>query len=157
MEILKMNEWDKYFFKFCDITAEKSRDRSTKVGAVIVGPDNEIRSVGYNGFPRGINDDVDERYERPLKYKYTEHAERNAIYNAGRVGIPLKGCRIYINSLPPCCDCARAIIQSGITDVNYIVDGEIPERWQADCDMSVGMLEEAGVVVRKFNRSDLHD
>ena len=66
--------------------AEWSKDRSTKVGCVVIGPDREVRSMGYNGFPRGINDEIERRHARPDKY--TEHAERNAIYNAARVGVP---------------------------------------------------------------------
>ena len=64
--------WDEYFLAMCQLVASKSKDRSTKVGAIIVGPDNEIVSTGYNGFPRGINDDIKERHERPLKYKFTD-------------------------------------------------------------------------------------
>ena len=162
-------EWRKYFFSICDAVAQKSKDTSTKVGAVIVGPDKEIRSVGYNGFPRGVIDDIydtrivskiksanlnkqiefiENRNKRPLKYLYMEHAERNAIYNAAREGTHVKGCTIYVNSLPPCCDCARAIIQSGIIKLYYI-DKEIPERWKENCEIALDMLEEAGVIVVK--------
>ena len=109
-------EFYEYFIKLADVVAEKSKDRSTKVGVVVVGPDREIRSTGYNGFPRGINDDIDERHERPAKYDWTEHAERNAVYNAARMGQSLKDCTMYFNWEPcPCVDCARAIIQAGIT------------------------------------------
>ncbi len=94
-----------------------SKDRSRKVGALIVGPDWEIRATGYNGFPRKINDDVEERHERPLKYSFSEHAERNAIYAAARVGTPTEGCSIFVTTLFTCHECARAIIQSGIKRV----------------------------------------
>jgi len=170
-----MKTWTRIFMDMCDTIAQKSKDTSTKVGCVIVGPDNEVRSMGFNGFPRGACDDVrksytvtdngikldglhdmfatfirpkdiKKRYNRPLKYKWTEHAERNAIYNAARVGIPLKGCTIYINSLPPCTDCARAIIQSGITTA-VIKDIEVPERWKKDCDIASEMFNECGVTV----------
>src|SRR5260370_34651295 len=96
--------------------ARWSKDRSGGVGCVIVGPDNEVRSTGFNGFPRGVNDEVESRHERPAKYKWTEHAERNAIYNAARVGIPIEGCRIYLPWFP-CMECARAIIQTGIVEL----------------------------------------
>ena len=65
-----------------NLVAKKSKDQSTQIGAVIVGIDNEIRSTGYNSFPSGINDDLQERQERPEKYYWIEHAERNALYNA---------------------------------------------------------------------------
>jgi dCMP deaminase len=163
----------------CDCVASKSKDISTKVGCVIMGADMEIRSTGYNGFPRGAKDtepctclSVDDgfkipqlslereaavirsRYERPLKYKWTEHAERNAIYNAARVGIPLKGCTIYINSLPPCSDCARAIIQSGISAVVFM-EGDVPERWLDDCNMACEMLWECGVTVMTMKQKEV--
>jgi dCMP deaminase len=88
---------------------------------VIVGPAHEIRSTGYNSFPRGIRDTVPERLERPEKYLWIEHAERNAIYNAARAGTPLQGCTIYVE-VTPCMDCARAIVQAGIARV--IVDAD---------------------------------
>lgn len=94
---------------------ELSKDNSTKCGSMIIGPNLEIRSMGYNGFPRGINDEAPERHLRPEKYFWAEHSERNAIYNAARVGIPTEGCTILIAApIPPCMDCTRAIIQSGI-------------------------------------------
>lgn len=106
--------WHEYFLNMVYFVSTKSKDRSTKVGCVIVGPDNEIRSTGYNGFPRGVNDDLDERHERPAKYMWTEHAERNAIYNAARIGVSINKCTLY-QDWWPCADCARAIVQSGIT------------------------------------------
>jgi len=91
-----------------------SEDDSTKVGAVIV-KDDRIVSVGYNGFCRGVDQTLSERHERPTKYLFFEHAERNAIYNAGR---DLHGATMYMNFHPcPCADCTRAIIQSGISTV----------------------------------------
>jgi dCMP deaminase len=109
--------WDEFWCSFAKFFADnRSKDRSTKVGAVIVDSDENVRSVGYNGFPRLIDDEVEERHQRPAKYSWTEHAERNAIYNAARIGISLEGCKMYV-TLYPCVDCARAIIQAGITDV----------------------------------------
>lgn len=129
-----------------------SKDRSTKVGAVIVGPDGEIRSTGYNGFPRGVNDDAEHRHERPTKYLFAEHGERNAIYNAARVGIPLKGCTLYVTSnpskFPPCADCARAIIQAGIVRVvqeRLDHDSDAAKRWSESTEATAEMFIEAGI------------
>ena len=107
-------EWDRYFIEMATLVSKKSKDRSTKVGCVIVGPNHEVRTTGYNGFCRGINDDADDRHDRPEKYFWVEHAERNAIYNAARNGIPLEGCTAYVSNLLPCADCTRGMIQSGI-------------------------------------------
>lgn len=138
------SSWSEYFLDIVDVVASRSKDRSTKVGCVIVGPDKEIRATGYNGFPRGIDDDLDSRHERPEKYFWVEHAERNAIYNAVRVGVPLAGCRLYLRWFP-CAECARAIIQSGIVEVV----GEEPDlnhpRFGHSFRRSILMLEEAGV------------
>jgi len=90
--------WDEYFVAIAELVCFRSKDRSTKVGAVIVGPDNEIRSTGYNSFVRGINDTIEERQQRPEKYFWFEHAERNAIYCAARHGASLKGYFFYNNS-----------------------------------------------------------
>ncbi len=88
--------WDQYFLNIAEQVKEKSKDRRTKIGAVIVGPDNEIVSTGYNSFPRGIDDDVEERQVRPEKYYWFEHAERNSIYNAARIGVRLKDTKMYL-------------------------------------------------------------
>lgn len=142
-----MADWDSYFMQMAELVASRSKDRSTKVGCVIVGPDNEVRSTGYNGFPRGVDDECAERHERPDKYRWTEHAERNAIYNAARVGIPMKGCRIYLPWFP-CMDCARAIVQAGITEMVCRAPDFDDVRWGADFRTAVVMLAEAGVQIR---------
>ena len=146
--------WDDYFFDLIPIIASKSKDLSTKVGAVIVGPNHEIRSTGYNSFPRGIKDDLPERQNRPEKYLWIEHAERNAVYNAARMGTSLEGCTIYI-SWYPCTDCARSIIQSGIKEI--VIDNrdnnkwKHNDRWKENCGKSIQMLTEAGVYIRQYN------
>ena len=100
--------WDERFMEMARTIAGWSKDRSRKVGCVIVGPGKEIRASGYNGFPRDVNDDVEARHQRPAKYRWTEHAERNAIYNAARSGVSTMGCVIYLPWFP-CMDCSRAI------------------------------------------------
>lgn len=139
--------WDDYFMGMAGFVATKSKDRSTKVGCVIVGPDNEVRTTGYNNFPRGVNDDAPERHERPEKYFWTEHAERNAIYAAARVGTPLKGCRAYLPWFP-CMDCARALVQSGIAEVIGVKPDTSDARWGADFVRAETLFAEAGVALR---------
>lgn len=145
-----MSGWDEYFFKMAELVASKSKDRSTKVGAVIVGPDNEVRSTGYNGMPRGVDDDVVERHERPVKYLFAEHAERNSVYQAAMAGTTLKGCRMYVTAWP-CADCTRAIIQAGIKEVIAPKPSdEFYERWKDSMDAGLQMLNEANVVARAY-------
>ena len=124
----------------------RSKDESTKLGAVVVGPSGEIRSTGYNSFPRGIDDNVPERQERPEKYKWFVHAEANAIFNAARSGVSLLEATIYCRWLP-CPNCAMAIIQAGIERI-VVASFEVPKRWLGDMELSCTMLAEAGTTVR---------
>ncbi|MBQ7739636.1 MAG: dCMP deaminase family protein [Eubacterium sp.] len=116
--------WDEYFMGVSLLSAMRSKDPSTQVGACIVSDENKIMSVGYNGFPRGCSDD-EFPWERSAdnsndtKYPFVCHAELNAILNAG--GQDLRGARIFV-ALFPCNECAKAIIQSGIKEVVYISD-----------------------------------
>ena len=108
-----MNDWHHRFLDLARHIATWSKDPSTHVGAVIVRPDRTIASVGFNGFPRGV-DDVPARYaNRPTKYAFVVHAEANAILNAHG---PVAGCTLY-STLMTCNECAKLIIQSGITEV----------------------------------------
>jgi dCMP deaminase len=143
-----MQNRDEIFAQVAKDISVASKDRSTKVGAIIIGPDDELRSAGYNGFARGVNDDVEERHQRPEKYLWTIHAERNAIDNAARAGIATKGCSIYVPALFPCCQCAGSIINAGIVEVVTVEpDLELP-KWGEEFKRSIQMFEEAGVKVR---------
>ena len=129
---------------------EFSKDDSTKVGAIALNPKSySILSTGYNGFPRGMDETIRARWERPIKYQYVEHAERNLIYNAAADGISLEGATIIV-TLPPCVDCARGIIQ---TQMKRVVTwrpekgSAVWERWQASAGMSAAFFEEVGVEV----------
>ena len=93
--------WNEYFLAIAKLVATKSKDRSTQVGAVLVGKDHSVLSVGFNGMPRKLNDLVEARHQRPFKYFYFSHAELNAITNCARNGIRTEGTTIYISSLPP--------------------------------------------------------
>ena len=140
-------DWIKYFRNIAEVISIKSKDRSTKIGAVIVDNDNAILSTGYNSFPRGIKDNVEERHERPEKYLWTEHGERNAIYNAARKGIRIEGARMFLNCRVSCPDCARAIINAGIREVWFDRDqGAKGAQWTDEMRSKVSvMFEEAGV------------
>lgn len=140
------------------LASSKSKDASTKIGAVLVR-DNRLVSEGYNGLPIGVNDDVALRHERPEKYFWFEHGERNAIFQCARYGVAAEGTRMYTQGLP-CADCARAIIQAGVKEV--IIHKEFSEIWegkkQLDCNTkwmeshnrSKVMFTEASVEVREF-------
>lgn len=117
--------WDDYFMGLAKLSAMRSKDPSTQVGACIVGSDNRILSIGYNGTPNGFSDDDFpwEREGKPLetKYLYVCHAELNSILNFRGSRKDLEGAKIYVD-LFPCNECAKAIIQSGIKEVIYLSD-----------------------------------
>jgi len=144
------DKWDARFVKLAMHIANWSKDPSTKVGCVVVGEDREIRSTGFNGFPRGIKDDEERLLDREQKYPLICHAEENAIMHAARIGVSLKGSTAYV-TWPPCSRCARSLIQSGIKEIIYPTPGEIPERWIDDFNISNGMISEAGVIVRTID------
>lgn len=139
--------WDEYFMGVALLSAKRSKDPSTQVGACIVNSKNKIVGAGYNGLPAGCDDD-EFPWEKQgdflqTKYPYVCHAELNAILN--NIGMDLQGCRIY-TALFPCNECAKAIIQSGITEVIYLSDK------YAGSDPSLAskrMLDNAQVIYRK--------
>lgn len=140
-------KWDKRFLALASHIAGWSKDPSTQVGCVVVGPDREIRSTGFNGFPRGIEDSIARLENRELKYPLICHAEENAIMHAARIGISLKGCTAYV-TWQPCSRCARSLIQAGVDEVVYPAESEIPERWGDDFEIATSMMNEAGLAVR---------
>lgn len=136
-----MRVWNKRFMELAKLVASWSKDPSTQCGAVIV--DNKrIVSVGFNGFPRGVRDDESLYSDRTTKYPRVLHAEANAMAFAYR---DLVGCTIYIWPMLPCAQCAAMIVQRGIKRVVSI--NTQPERWTDSINFSLGLFEEAGVLV----------
>lgn len=129
--------------------AKLSKDRSTQVGAVALGPDYEILGVAYNGFPRGINDDVEERHERPTKYLWTSHGEENLVATAARTGVSLKGSTILITALFPCTTCSRLMIQSGVCHI--VAPKSDNPRWVDQAKTAMEMLVEAGIKIHYYD------
>jgi dCMP deaminase len=143
--------WKEYFLGIAHQVKLKSKDQYTQIGAVIVGKDNEVVSTGYNSFPRGIDDERPERQERPEKYHWFEHAERNAIYNAARIGVSTKDTTMYLTCGLPCTECCRGIINAGITKVvcstETVVKGEHYKEME---EKTKQMFFESGVVIEYY-------
>lgn len=142
--------WEQYFMAIAKLTAMRSKDPSTQVGACIVGGDNRILSVGYNGTPNGFNDD-DFPWDRegdPLstKYLFVCHAERNAILNFRGSRREMENAKIYVD-LFPCNECAKEIIQCGITEVIYLSDKYADTN---EVKASKRMFNECGVKYRQL-------
>jgi len=157
----KDEKWYEYFLNQIPLTAAKSKDPSTKVGAIITGPDFGDRVRGFNGFARGVNEsfeEVPERWERPAKYDWIVHAEDNAILYAARHGIALNGCYLFVD-WHPCHTCADSIIQAGI--VKVIIDGDsesyknqiLQERWKIKKEIAAAKLKgNVEVIIFKRNK-----
>lgn len=146
--------WDNHFLRLAQVHAEMSKDPSTKVGAVIVGPDREVRSAGFNGFPRLICDTPERLHDRETKLSLVVHAECNALVQAARVGVPVKDCTLYLVATddsgevwggPPCTRCTVHVIQAGISRVVSRPKKSVPSKWHADLIVAEELLREAVV------------
>lgn len=144
--------WDEYFMGVASLSAMRSKDPNTQVGCCIVGAKNRIASVGYNGFPFGCDDDeypwnrrMEGFEESETKYPYVVHSELNAILNYR--GESLEGAKMYVTMFP-CCECAKAIIQSGIREVVYRDEAYLHSQSGI---AATRMFESAGVTVRQLS------
>lgn len=151
--------WDRHFLGLCEHHSRMSKDPSTRVGSVIVGPDKEILSAGFNGFPRGIEDTPERLNDRDMKLKLVVHAEMNALLAAARTGMRLKGCTLYLAATddsglvwggPPCTRCTVEIIQVGISDIVSYPVKAVPSKWHEDLNLSRSLIEEAGILYREI-------
>lgn len=151
--------WDRHFLGMAHYHSNLSKDPSTRVGAVIIGPDREILSAGFNGFPRGIEDTPERLNDRDMKLKLIVHAEMNALLAAARTGMRLKGCSLFLAATddsgevwggPPCTRCAVEIIQVGITEIVSYPIKSAPSRWHADLELSKKLIWEAGIKYREL-------
>ena len=148
MKRLDYLKWDEYFMGIALLSAERSKDPNTSVGACIVSDDNKILSVGYNGMPMGCSDD-EYPWEREgsaleTKYVYVCHAEMNAILNY--TGTHMKGAKVYV-TLFPCNECTKALIQKGITEIIYMSD----KYSTSDTVIAAKrMLNSAGITYREY-------
>ena len=152
--------WDRHFLQLCVDNARMSKDPSTRVGCVIVGPDREMRSMAFNGLPRGIADTEERLHHRDLKLRLIVHAETNAVLNAARVGVPMKGCTLYLAATddtgmvwggPPCTRCTVEIIQAGIFEIVSYPIKAVPSRWHEDLVMARMLIDECGIKYREVS------
>ena len=148
--------WPQYFMEIAKLSAQRSKDPSTQVGACIVNTENKIVGIGYNGFPNGINDNElswsREGKYLDTKYPYVCHAEMNAIMNCTMLP---KGCSIYV-TLFPCNECTKMLIQGGVREIIYRGDKYMDTD---SCQASVKMLQMVGCKIRQYKgpRVNLED
>jgi dCMP deaminase len=148
--------WHQRFMGLAAHVAGWSKDPSTRVGCVVVGPDREVRSTGFNGFPRGVEDTDSRLNDRELKYQLIVHAEENCFLHAARVGVSLHGCTAY-STLPSCTRCSVSAIQAGIRTIVFPEAAPVPDRWRLDLERAQNVLEEAGVRVLWIPTRDLRE
>lgn len=145
--IERQERWDLRGMSMARLVAEWSKDPSTKVGACLFNSDNTVAGVGYNGFPRGVEDTEERLQNRDLKYPIIVHAELNALFNSTLSDN--NDMRLYVTHFP-CADCAGAIIQSeSVAEV--IVGMDMPDRWGGSCKIAKMILKEAGIRIRTLN------
>ena len=136
-------KWDDRFIELAKFVASWSKDPSTQVGAVIANSNTKrVVSMGFNGFPAGVEDTADRLGTREIKYEMVVHAESNALLFAGPAA---EGCTLYVTPLPPCARCAVLIIQAGISRVVCPTPDKSKEPWKTQSQISETMFGEAGV------------
>lgn len=139
--------WDGYFMGKAEYAAKASRDPSTRCGAVIVRPDKTVASEGFNGFPKGMNDDPALYADRAEKYDRVLHAEENALCFRRE---PVHGYTMFVHPFLPCKHCALITIQSGIKRVVAPALATHPERWRESMAKAMSYMRECGVEVNEF-------
>jgi len=152
--------WDRHFITLALENARMSKDPATQAGAVIVGPDREVRSMGYNGLPRGIADTPQRLQDKDLKRSLIVHAEMNAILNAARIGVSTRGCTLYLALTDdsgqvwggaPCTRCTVEIIQAGITEVVAKPFKSQTSYWTDSVEQARALLQEAQIQYREID------
>lgn len=142
-------KWDRRFLELAEHVAAWSKDPSTKVGCVLVNPHRVVVGLGYNGFPRGVEDREDRLHERTVKYLLVQHAEVNAVLNAAG---PTRGTTAYVTHAP-CASCTGILIQAGIARVvTNETPADLQERFRESFEASRAMLKEAKVKLHVLDR-----
>ncbi len=137
-------KWKVRYLRLAREISTWSKDPSSQIGAVAIGQNGRVLSMGYNGFPRDIKDSLERLEDRPTKYKYVVHAEMNVIYNASLNGISLDDSHLFVWGLPVCGECAKGMIQAGIVHI-VMAEQDIPEKWKESWMFSKSLFDEAGV------------
>lgn len=148
-----MSKWDDHFIELAALVSTWSKDPSTQVGAVAASSEHQVLSIGFNGLPRGIEDTTDRLENRVVKYQNMVHAEANCIYNAATNGVKLKDATMYVYGLPVCCECAKALIQSGISRVVWSStrQGKIPSKWRESYIHTTELFDECGITIIEYD------
>lgn len=159
MKLTGTARWDNHFLEMAILNAKLSKDPSTKVGAIITSKDNHLISAGFNGLPRGIEDTEERLNNRDLKLQLVVHGEMNAVLAAAKLGAPLRDSTIYTVATDKsgaiwggiCSNCAKHIIQVGISKVVTYSTITMPARWTKDMIYAKEILQEAQIEYLEYN------
>ena len=143
------SKWDKRYLNLAKLAASWSKDPSTKCGAVIVNSDNHIVSIGFNGFPQGVEDREKRLADRNIKYHMIVHAERNALIFANR---SVRGCTVYTWPFQACAECTAMMIQAGIK--RHVSVRSTNERWANSWDFAITMMQEVDMNFFLYENND---
>lgn len=150
----KQQMWDERWLTISSAYAEFSKDPSKKIGAVIV-KDNRVISAGWNGLPRNIEDTKERLTNKDVKYSMIVHAELNAVFNAAYHGQSINESTLYVYGLPPCSNCVKGLIQTGIKRIVAFYDpAGVNEKWRTEQELSVILMKEAGIRYDEFLSSE---
>lgn len=145
------NKWDRRFLSAAKTIANWSPDPSSQIGCVVISSENLPLSWGWNAFPRKLTSIVEYEVAREVKYKYIIHAEANAIYNATRGNVCLKNATFYVYGLPPCLDCAKAVVQVGATRIVTLAKKDLSKKWVDSYLESVELFREVGIISEVYD------
>lgn len=153
LEAKTMNKWDKRFIELAEYVSEWSKDPDAKVGAVVVAERGGSTSLGYNGFPMGVEDSAERLEDPDIKLELIVHAEQNALIAAGSKA---NNATIYVWGKPVCARCAGAIIQAGINRVVVVNPDSVQEdsKWYKTGQLGVEMFREAGIQIDFYNSEE---
>lgn len=138
-------DWVNFHFEEAKLVSSRSLDLSSKVGAIVVDNDHQQLSRGWNGVVRKAKTITENNCHREVKYEYIVHSEMNCIYNAARRGISLINSSFYIYGIPPCLECAKAIIQVGARSVFSMCTSSISDKWKLSYEKSKALFTEVGI------------
>lgn len=153
------DRWHAHFIQKALTCSDMSKDPNTRVGAVIIGPDRETRSDGFNGLPRGLKDTPERLADRDVKNELTVHAEVNAVTNAARIGVSTRGCTLYLAATdhtgevwggPPCVNCSLVLMQAGIARIVAPPFKPGPSKWRDSIERARGLLLEASIEYEEY-------
>lgn len=147
-------KWHHRFLKMAALVSSWSKHPDFQVGAVAVGDFGQVLSTGYNGWPRGVCNEEFLREQPPKNMpSLTIHAETNLIYNASLSGLSLCGSTVYVYPMFPCVDCAKALIQVGVSQIYYqsVTNDESDKKWKQSWEWAERLFKESGITITKIN------